>query len=205
MIHVVHWRAKTAHLPPAQLINTTSRSKNWSRGLSPMVLGPVELYGGHEAKNVENAWQYGKVYAEHADERGDPTADYFEWAKLGWAKDWADRYPMGRGRKPLCSWWDGKKLGYVEARKAIYCPLYAAAVEKTEAFKTLREIHEAHDNLYLWDFDGYDHRKLDMTWQDVLDCPTRKMGHAFVLAMLLENQRLWETKDGPRIQTTTIV
>lgn len=42
--------------PPAVIINTTSRSKNWSRELSPFVLGPVDLYAGLIAKNVENAW-----------------------------------------------------------------------------------------------------------------------------------------------------
>jgi len=31
---------------------------------------------------------------------------------------------MGRGVKPLYSLWDGKKLGYIEARIAIYDPLY---------------------------------------------------------------------------------
>lgn len=29
--------------------------------LSPFFLGPVSLYDGHVAKNVENAWQYAKV------------------------------------------------------------------------------------------------------------------------------------------------
>jgi hypothetical protein len=38
------------------IINTTSRSNNWSRGLSPFFLGAVELYGDYIAKNVENAW-----------------------------------------------------------------------------------------------------------------------------------------------------
>lgn len=32
-----------------------------ARRLSPFFLGPVALYDGHVAKNVENAWQYSKA------------------------------------------------------------------------------------------------------------------------------------------------
>lgn len=194
MIHICNFRSKVK-----DFINTTSRSNNWSKGLSPFFLGPVELYDGHVAQNVENAWQYSKVYAEHADENGDPKPEYLEWARAGWAKNSADRYPMGKGRKPLYSLWAGEKLPYVEARKKIYCPLYAKAVENTDAFKMLKQIFEHRENIWLWDFDGYDHHKLNMTYQDVLDCPSRKMGHAFVLAMMLDNQRLWEKKDGTQV------
>jgi hypothetical protein len=150
------------------------------------------VYDGSVAKNLENLWQYSKVYKEHADENGNPTETYFKWAAEGWAKDWADRYPMGKGRAPLYSWWDDQKLPYIEARKKIYAPLYAKAVENTEAYKMLKEIHEQRENIWLWDFDGYDHHKLGMSYEDVLNNPARKMGHAFVLAMMLEGQRVWE-------------
>ncbi len=172
------------------IINTTSRSTNWSRGLSPFVLGPVELYNGYMAKNVENAWQFAKVYAQH-DANG-PTKAYFEWATTGWSDDYAHRYPMGRGSKPLYSWWNGEKLSYVEARKKIYAPLYAKAVENTDAFRQLKAEHEKHEDIWLLDFDVYDFRKLGMSYQDVLNCDTKKMGHGFVLAMMLESQRAWE-------------
>ena len=172
-------------------IDTTSRSKNWSRGLSPFFVGSVDLYGGYKSVNVENAWQYSKVYSEYAVD-GEPTDDYFVWALAGWSKTYADRYPMGRGRKPLYSLWDGEKLGYVEARKRIYCPLYASAVEKTEAYGLLKERYEKGGDIWLWDFDGYDHVAKGLSYQDVLDNPKKKMGHAFVLAMMLDGQRLWE-------------
>lgn len=172
-------------------INTTSRSGNWSVGLSPFYLGPVDLYDGYVARNVENAWQYAKVYPQHVDEKGNPSIDYWTWAQYGWGKERADRYPMGKGAKPLYSYWDGRKLSYVEARKKIYAPIYAKAVEKTEAFKKLTEIYKEKGEIWLWDFDGYDHVKLGMTFKDVIDCETRKMGHAFVLAMMLQNERVW--------------
>lgn len=187
MIHIINPKTKVKNY-----INTTSRSKNWSRGLSPFFLGPVELYNGHISQNVENAWQYSKVYHEHLDSENNPTPDYFEWARSGWSKDYADRYPMGKGRKPAYSYWNGKKYNYVEARKKIYCPLYARTVEKSKAYEILKNEYKEKSELWLWDFDGYDHRTLDMTYKDVLNCETKKMGHAFVLAMMLENNRLWE-------------
>ena len=41
-------------------------------------------------------------------------------------------------------------------------------------------------DLYLWDFDGYNHKELGLTYDEVINNPDRKMGHAFVLGMLLE-------------------
>lgn len=44
------------------------------------------------------------------------------------------RFPRGRGAKPLYSYWNGKKMSYIEARHQIYAPLYSNAVEKTIAY-----------------------------------------------------------------------
>lgn len=175
----------------AMLVNTTSRSTTWTRGLSPFLCGPVDLYGGNKALNVENAWQACKVYQKHVDENNNPTEEYFKWAKLIWADSYAHRYPMGKGAKPLYSWWDGEKLDYINARKKIYAPLYAKAVEGTDSYKRLKEEFEKKD-LYLLDFDAYDHKSKGMSYVDVLNKPDKKMGHAFVLAMMLEDQRVWE-------------
>lgn len=169
-----------------EYINTTSQSKNWSKGLSPFYLKEIDLYGDYKAKNMENAWQFSKVYQEHADHNGNPTDAYFAWAKNGWSSDWAFRYPMGKGAIPLYSYWNGEKLDYIQARKGIYLPLYAKAVVKTEAFKILQATYQKQEQVILWDFDGYDHLALGMSLQEVLNNPKRRMGHAFVLAMLLE-------------------
>lgn len=162
-----------------EYINTTSRSSNWSKGLSPFYLS-CDI-----AKNVENGWQYSKVYTEHVDEQGNPTKEYFDWAYEGFNKVKADRYPMGKGRAPLYSYWNGEKLDYIEARKKIYIPLYAKAVVKSEAYKILKDLYDSGNDIVLWDFDGYDHTKLKMTFDDVINSRRKKMGHAFVLAMLL--------------------
>ena len=176
-----------------KVINTTSRSTTWSRGLSPFFCGPVDLYDIYVAQNVENAWQYAKVYDKFVDVNQNPDESYFIWAQTGWNKKTADRYPMGKGAKPLYSYWDGKQLPYIEARKEIYAPLYSLAVEKTDAYTQLKELYETGEEIWLWDFDGYDFRKKGMTYEEVLLNPKRKMGHAFVLAMMLEGQRVWKS------------
>ena len=170
------------------VINTTSSSSNWSRGLSPFYLGPVHLYGHYNSLNVENGWQYSKLYEEHADADGNPTPDYWKWAQTGWLDQWAHRYPMGRGRKPLCSLWDGQRMDYVTARKRIYVPLNAVAVMKSEAFDTLRRFYQEVGQVTLADYDGYDHLAKGLTLKQVADDPNKKMGHAFVLAALLEDR-----------------
>lgn len=179
------------------VVDTTSRSTEaWSRGLSPFYIGPVPIYDDKLAANMENAWQYCKVYHQHLGADGNPSPDYWRWATAGWAAPEAKRYPMGRGAAPAYSWWNGERLGYIDARKRIYCPLYAHGVVDTPAFRRLVETYEQcvfEDKiLLLRDFDGYDHTRAGLTLQQVLNNPQKKMGHAFVLAMLLTDQRLWQ-------------
>jgi hypothetical protein len=168
-------------------INTTSRSNNWSRGLSPFFLGPVLMYDGTQAKNVENAWQFSKVYGVHIDKEGNILPSYFEWAKKGWSDKRAHRYPMPKGVKPLFSLWGNDRLNYVTARKRIYIPLYASAVVNTSAFIELKKQYQTFGEVVLWDFDGYDHTAMGMSLKDVANNPNRPMGHAFVLSMLLND------------------
>jgi len=169
------------------IINTTSRSTNWSRGLSPFVLKAGHLYGEYYAENVENAWQASKVYEEFVDKDGNPKHEYFSWANDIWKSKYAYRYPMGRDRKPLYSYWNGEKLSYVEARIKIYIPIYGNAVIKSIAFKKLLEIYRTESkDIYLIDFDGYNHIKKGKTLLDVIKDPYMKMGHAFVIYGLLE-------------------
>lgn len=169
------------------ILNTTSRSTDWGKDFSPFILGPVDLYGDYWAKNVENGWQFTKVYSEHLDFRGKvKMKEYLAWAEKGWLDDYAHRYPMGKSRTPLFSLWDGEKLGYIEARKRIYAPLYAQAVVNTKAFKELKQMYKAGEKFVLVDFDGYDYLKEGMTLKQAIENPNRKMGHAFVLAMLLQ-------------------
>jgi hypothetical protein len=183
MLHVTH---KWSKVPLGVLtIDTTAKTGLWSQ-LSPFLLDGGELYDGHKSVNMENAWQFAKLYAQHASADGRPTLAYWSWAQAGWADTKAHRYPMGKGARPLHSWWKGQALGYIEARKQIYAPLYARAVVRTEAFATLRQMLATEErDIYLRDWDGYDHLKQGLSITQVANNPAKKMGHAFVLWALL--------------------
>lgn len=172
------------------VLNVTSTGTTWVREFSPMLLGPVKLYGGYGSFNVENAWQYTKVYVDFINPTsGDLSPYYFDWALSGWGDKRGQRYPMGKGAIPEYSLWDGQQLGYIEARKVIYKPLYRDAVFNSGLFEGLVGfVWDALQSgpVYIFDFDGYDHKALGMTYDDVLNNRHRKMGHGFVLAEMLE-------------------
>jgi hypothetical protein len=186
MIYNINFNYK----PPedALVINTTSRSTNWSRGLSPFFLGPIDLYGNYKSQNIENAWQYSKVYEYFTNDDKEPNESYFKWAEEGWNSKKAERYPMGRGVKPLYSYWDGVKMNYIEARKNIYVPLYAKAVKETLSFKKLKSLYESNENIYLIDFDAHNLEPKTFKYIDLLNNENLKFGHGYVLSMLLEGE-----------------
>ncbi len=168
-------------------------------GLSPFYLGPVECYDGLVSQTFERAWQCAKVYPWTQGADGNPNASYFAWRDEMWAmKGFGDkmsiRFPVGKKNvgKCLYSWWkvDGEfqRLVYIPARKQIYIPLYACAVVKTEAYRRLVELRDSGKHLLLIDFDGYNihHPRYNFTYNDAIHCNWLKMGHCFVLAMLLE-------------------
>lgn len=147
--------------------------------------GPVALYDGYVAQNVENGWQYTKVYEYYTND-GEPNEDYFKWAQNGWKSGRANRYPMGKGVIPIYSYWEGKKLSYVEARKQIYIPLYTGAVQKTFAFQKLKSIYDEGHDICLWDFDAHGLAPGTFDYWDLVNNEKIKVGHAYVLGMLLE-------------------
>jgi hypothetical protein len=172
------------------IIDTTSRSGSWTRGFSPFLLQAGHLYGNYYAKSVENAYQASKCYPQFVDENGNPTPEYFKWAQKIWSSSEVYRYPMGRGTKPLFSYWNGEKLNYVEARKKIYIPLYSRAVLKSNAFKSLLKIYRETDkDIYLVDFDGYNHKERGMSLSEVANNTKKSMGHAFVIYDLLQRYK----------------
>lgn len=177
------------HIIPEGVLSmdVTSRSKSWGRHLSPFNLGPVNLYDGYVAKNIENAFQFSRVYPEHSTVDGLPSSYYWEWAKAGWAETTPIKYPMGVWNKHLYHWWDGKKLTNLEAQNQIFLPLYKQAAIKTPAFEKLKYFYEnSKQDIYLIDFEGYDHRFLGKSWDDVVNNIDMPVGQAFALCMILE-------------------
>ena len=178
----IHCLPKYKRTPYDGMIIDTTRNTGMFKDLSPFVLS-AEPYG---ARNFENLWQYSKVYApEHVDADWNPNHEWFEWRKEGLASDKARRYPKGKGRIPRYSMLEGERLDYITARKRIYARIYAELVAETASYDMLQGVIEVGRPLVLLDFDAYDHAALGMTLKDVINDPSRKMGHAFVLAMML--------------------
>lgn len=167
-------------------INVTSQSAGLTKVLSPFFIGPVELYDGLSAKNVENAWQFSKVYKQFLSKSGDILPSYWTWAEKGWNDTFAHRYPMGKGAVPEFALWKGGRLDYIASRKAIYIPLYAKAVVNTKAFETLQKIVDSGRSVTLVDFDV--HASGTKNLGETLEDPTKKFGHGFVLYGLLTGE-----------------
>jgi alkylated DNA repair dioxygenase AlkB len=170
-------------------------------GLSPFNAGPVTVYPGRTGiKSIlmENGYQYMKLYSDRTDDAGYPTLDHARWMLEGIRATEPRRFPMGRGAKPICSVWRNRLIGYVESRLYIYIPLYVEAIcrnaDARAAFLALRDMHrrtsEAGVTLAIYDYDGYDHVKLGRSLVQVAADPYKKMGHAFVLAAMLEDKLL---------------
>ena len=185
-IHVLFKFAKNPY--GGHEVDVTSNSGFWS-DLSPFLL-PAIRYG---ALVFENLWQYSKVYKKFIMPiDGYPDASYYKWRDAGFANPKAVRYPMGKGAKPEYSLWDGEKLSYVEARKAVYAPIYAELVSKTRGYSILQELYKScsadDEPLVLRDFDAYDHIAMGRSLRDVIHDPDRKCGHGFVLVMMLTGE-----------------
>ena len=189
-------------------IDTTSRGPY--KDLSPFYLGPYTWYDNGiilTCKRFENLWQYSKVYPQHATpdvgdltSRRNPLRVYYEWRDIGFSKHRAERYPMGKDApKPLYTLWKGHKYRYIDAREALYIPVYSELVLKTESYAMLYNMVLRGENIALRDFDGYDHINRGMTFEQVVTNPAHSMGHAFVIYGLLtgelarfQNQRAME-------------
>jgi len=186
-VHVIN-KFEDNPYPEAVEIDTTSRGA--FKDLSPFFVGPVtDPHTGEICQNFENFWQYHKVYKEHANAQGLPDTNYWEWRRMGYANHRAVRYPMGKGRKPLGSWFGNQMLDYITAWKLIYAPYYADLVRYTKSYNTIFNwCHNEGRDLVLRDFDGYDRLKFGMSLVDVMNSPTRKHGHAFILAGMLTGQ-----------------
>ena len=97
---------------------------------------------------------------------------------------------MGKGAIPEYSFWNSEKLGYIDARKQIYIPIYSRQVKLTQAFSHLKTVYQSckdsNIDMYLVDFDAYNHIDKKISFDDVINNPKRKCGHGFVLYGVLE-------------------
>jgi hypothetical protein len=159
----------------AVVVNTTSRSKDFGKAFSPfMNQGPIKL-GNLTAHNVENMWQFTKVYKEHVND----FAAWKKWRDDGLKDTFAHRYPMGKGRKPEFSFFMKKKMDYITARKNLYIPAYKQKLEKycQRQINTLIDMLTVCD-VWLWDFDV---RITEESFEEIVNNSEHNLGHAFII------------------------
>lgn len=174
-----------------------SKSVRYS-SLSPFFLGPVET-SGYVFENMENAWQYSKVYKQlgHLNSKGRLTQAFWDWMELGSNRTKADRYPAGKGAVPEFSIYNREiRLSYVSARALMYIPCYASLVEDEDDFQELVELYESGKRILIRDYDCYRCDCVGDWFDAVRKNPHKKMGHGFVLAesIIRNRDRRWYSR-----------
>jgi len=201
----------TGRFPPT--VNVTSQTRAWSRGLSPILIGPVDTYAENgrmlQAVSVEVAWQYSKVYSHELtggkltplafqDAAGMPNPSWFAWRDRAWTNpefhwnhpDFKKNKRLVRRAYPkgslVAGWyWDGRMMDAVTARREIYAALYCRHVVQTPAFQQLQALC-AKGDVAIFDMDGYDAPVLGMSPDDTIRDTGHSWGHGMLLTLMLQ-------------------
>jgi len=149
MIYVasMNMRGRWAPLPHSDCvrINVTSsqpRTSKYRLALSPM----TPLDGGYEGYQCfENFWQSGKRYEGQSEEDVEKMLSWWKKQEKG-----KRRYTGGKGMRVTHAEFGGKPYGYVESRKEVYVPRYAALVRP----HIDRLFGDVENDIVIYDFDG---------------------------------------------------
>lgn len=146
--------------------------KPW-KDLSPFFLGPIEKDNEIVSTNVENYWQFHKVW-ETVDKQNQKKSgwkwakerhvelidgeykvlpDYWKWREKGLMFEKAVRRPNGRNI-PLFSLFEGERLDLIESRKRIYIPAYKNLLRKHPTYLLLLNKLRNGEKLIIIDLDG---------------------------------------------------
>lgn len=178
----------------------------WSRGAEPWKALSPFCIGHTKDTNFECYWQSHKVWdhvnaqkaynwswpaQKHLDEDGNPNADWYKWHEALKNHKYPVRRPNGRA-KPQYAWWNGEKLGVVEARKQIYIPELQKLYRDHPVYQRLLEEVRGGQNIILLEPDGYPGGKdvdLDslVTMQDQTEIKGKYFpyGHGYVIALTI--------------------
>ena len=158
----------------------------------------------------ENFWQSLKVYTFELDADNEITKEYFIRRRKNFSDSKGHRrvFPKKvleqRNAKVEFSYFDGIRYNYINARKKIYCPMYAEMVQKTRYFKSLKERMENGENLLIIGFDGFSFDpKTDDVYQHLND-PTKPFGHEAVICCLLHGITPWDSTSSSSSSSSSI-
>lgn len=180
-----HWR----RLPGFRNISVCSGAKKW-KYLSPVYLGPIEVEPGLVASSLENAWYYSQVFKEDL---------YQDQIRVEWFKNrqYGFESPIGKPSskrqkrgEPEFWFWKGARLNKVEARREIYCKLYAEHIVKLDLYADLKVMLKQGFNIQLFGYDAYDLEGREPI--EALFDVNKTFGHEFILYGLLQDQLFWE-------------
>jgi len=127
----------------------------------------------HKQTQPNWSWEAEEHYVyDKKTAKGKPTSDYWEWRQAGMEHDKPVRYPNGFKGKAECLFalWptNGKlesvtnpkvkmdQIGYIEARKKIYAPLYIQLAKGNPELLKLQEMLESGISIQIIDVDGPD-------------------------------------------------
>jgi len=194
------------HRAGSKNINVGSGSRGDFKQLMPPKLGtlPLRFKGDKtsaDVKNVENVWQFCKVFAKDIGLDGKPTPEWFATRLKGWADpnghQWGKK-KQPKGTKPVYFLWGhDEKLQYLEARSRIFCRVYATLAVRTLAYRRLVELIEKGTNIQILGLDGYDYVAEKRSLHECLNDPNRNFGHEFILAGLLTGDCPWRKNYSP--------
>lgn len=167
--------------------------------LSPFKVGPVfdKAEPSLRAELFENRWQYGKLWptAQHfASDGVQPSAAWFEFRAKGYASSKPRRRPLPRKShgNATSSFYNGRVHGYVESRKAIYVPEYAALIRDSDAVRELRQMVKDGTSVLILDNDAPpktvwpEGRELTQElWDTAIEDASLPFGHGYVVAALV--------------------
>ena len=182
----MNMRGKWAPLPheDCQRVNVTSaqaKSSKYRLAFSPM----TQIEGGYRGYSCfENYWQAGKRYEGQTPE---DIEDMLNWWKA--QEKGKRRFKGSRGKRVTHAEFDGVEYNYVESRKHVYVPQYAALVRE----HVVELFGEREKELVVYDFDGPRDEEGGVMYEEVtLELLRRKIedarfpfGHGYIVAGLL--------------------
>lgn len=190
-------------------INASSSGPLEWRGLSPFLLGPIEINSTDKLVDetywtncsyaklrqcliFENYWQGSKIYNIDIDTDGEILPSFFRRRQqmCDSIKPKRRAVPKSKGY-PIAGFYRGKIMGYVESRKKIYCPLYAKLISRTDEFSKLKKMLADGQNLLIVGPDGRDIPLTKKSLLRAVNDPNHIFGHELVICCLLLNLKVW--------------
>lgn len=189
-LHVIAKRDINTLAPHIETIDVSSRGP-YAQLLSPFCLRPQPTLDGVQFQNVENLWQFSKVYPCHVDRDQNVTEQWFDWREQGATLPQAQRFPLGRGKKPLYSLamdtkGDWYELDYMQARQWIYIPAFTHSLDQTTVSQLFAEKLTDHP-VAIYDYDSYNLDAHGLTVEEAIQNISRPLSHAVLLKKQIDS------------------